>query len=71
MSVNVRLSDDLAALLAEEAARQSVTADELGARVLAEHIPARRKLGFVATRASDTGRTAAEAEDMLADGFGR
>src|SRR5664279_5288793 len=54
--------------LAEEAARQSVTADELAARVLAEHIPGRRKLGFVATGASDTGRTAAEAEDMLAEG---
>ena len=60
MSVNVRLPDDLAALLAEEAARQSVTADELAARVLAEHIPARRKLGFVALGASSSGRTAAE-----------
>lgn len=71
MSVNVRLPDDLAALLAEEAARQSVTADELAARVLAEHIPARRELGFVAIGASNSGRTAAEAEDMLAEGFGR
>ena len=70
MSVNVRLPDDLASLLAEEAARQSVTADELAARVLAEHIPVRRKLGFIATGASDTGRTAAEAEDMLGEGFG-
>ena len=61
MSVNVRLPDDLAALLAEEAARQSVTADELAARVLAEHIPARRKLGFVALGATNSGGTAAEA----------
>jgi len=71
MSGTVRLPDDLAALLAQEAARQSVTADELAARLLAEHIAARRKLGFVATGASDTGRTAAEAEEMLAEGFGR
>ena len=71
MSVNVRLPDDLAALLAEEAARQSVTADELAARVLAEHIPVRRKHGFVASGASDSGRTASEAEEMLAEGFGR
>jgi hypothetical protein len=47
-----------------------VTADELAARVLAEHIHARRKLGFVAVGASDSGRTAADAEDMLAEGFG-
>jgi uncharacterized protein len=71
MSVTVRLPDDLAALLAEEAARQSVTADELAARVLAEHIPARRKLGFVALGASNSGGTAAEAEELLAEGFGR
>jgi len=73
MSVNVWLPDDLAALLAlaEEAARQSVTADELAARVLAEHIPGRRKLGFVAIGVSNSGRTAAEAEEMLAEEFGR
>ena len=71
MSVTVRLPDDLAALLAEEAARQSVTADELAARVLAEHIHDRRKLGFVALGASNSGRTAAEAEDTLAEEFGR
>lgn len=65
----MRLPDDLAAVLAEEAARQAVTADELAARVPAEHIHARRKLGFVG--ASSSGRTAAEAEDMLAEGFGR
>jgi hypothetical protein len=71
MSVTVRLPDDLAALLAEQAARQSVTADELVARVLAEHIPARRKLGFVAIGASSSGHTAAEAEELLTEGFGR
>jgi hypothetical protein len=53
------------------AAGQSVTADELAARVLAEHIPARRKLGFVALGASNSGGTAAEAEELLAEGFGR
>ena len=48
-----------------------MTADELAARVLAEHIHDRRKLGFVAIGASSSGRIAAEAEDMLAEGFGR
>ena len=71
MSITVKLPDELAALLAEEAARQSVTPDELAARVLAEHIPSRRRLGFVAVGESTSGRSAAEAEEMLAEGFGR
>jgi predicted transcriptional regulator len=70
MSITVRLPDDLATRLAEEAERQSVTPDELAARVLAEHIPNRRQLGFVAIGESASGRTAAEAEEMLAEGFG-
>ena len=71
MSVAVHLPDDLAARLADEAARQSVTSDELAARLLGEHIPARRKLGFVAVGESGSGRGGAEAEDMLGEGFGR
>lgn len=71
MSINVNLPDELGARLAEEAARQSLTPDELAARVLAEHIPAGRRLGFVAVGESSSGRTAVEAEEMLAEGFGR
>ncbi|MGO9788564.1 MAG: hypothetical protein ACLP8S_03255 [Solirubrobacteraceae bacterium] len=71
MSITVKLPDGLAALLAEEAARQSLTPDELAARVLAEHIPTRGRLGFVAIGESTSDRTAAEAEEMLAEGFGR
>lgn len=48
-----------------------MTPDELAARVLAEHIPARRYLGFVAIGESTSGRMAAEAEEMLAEGLGR
>jgi hypothetical protein len=70
MSVAVRIPDDLAALLAAEAARQSVTPDELAARIMAEHLPARRRLGFVAIGASNSGCAATEAEDTLAEGFG-
>ena len=36
-----------------------------------EHIPTRRRLGFVAIGESTSGHTAAEAEEMLAEGFGR
>jgi len=71
MSITVKLSDEIGAALREEAARQSLTPDELATRVLAEHIPARRHLGFAAIGESTSGRTAAEAEEMLAEGFGR
>jgi hypothetical protein len=70
MSITVKLSDEIGAALREEAARRSLTPDELAARVLAEHIPTRRRLGFVAIGESTSGRTAAEAEDTLAEGFG-
>lgn len=53
-----------------EAARQSLTPDELAARVLAEHISGKRHLSFVAIGESQSGRTAEEAEEMLAEGFG-
>lgn len=36
-----------------------------------EAFPVRRKLGFVSLGRSTSGRTAAEDEDMLAEGFGR
>lgn len=70
MSIRVTIPDGLAALLAEEAARQSLTPDELAARVLAEHISGKRHLSFVAIGESQSGRTAEEAEGMRAEGFG-
>jgi hypothetical protein len=39
--------------------------------VLAEHIPTRRRLGFVAIGESTSERTATKAEEMLVEGFGR
>ncbi|HET7489353.1 MAG TPA: hypothetical protein VFJ85_15600 [Acidimicrobiales bacterium] len=71
MSRTVKLPDELAERVAAEADRQGISPDELAARVLAEHVPARRRLSFAAIGESDSGRTAAEAEDMLAEGFGR
>lgn len=80
MSINVRIPDDLGVLLADEAARQSMTPDEPARRLLAEHTPThaervagRRKLGFIAIGKSTSRRTAADAEQMktLAEGFGR
>jgi len=71
MSITVKLPDDLGAVLREEAARQSLTPEEPARRVLAEHIPNRRRLGFVAIGESNPGPTAAAGEEMLAEGFGR
>lgn len=76
MSVN--LPDDLAARLAAEAARRGVGVDEVAAEVLAAHLPparfgrpAGRRLAFAGIGASTSGRRAADADDMLAEGFGR
>ncbi len=71
MSVSVNLPDELAVVLADEAARQSVSPDELASRVLAEHMPRRRRLGFVAVGESSSGRSAARDEQLLSEGFGR
>jgi len=69
--MTVKLPDELAARLATEAERQGVSPDELAARVLTEHPAAPRRLSFVAIGESTSGRSAAEAEDMLGEGFGR
>jgi predicted transcriptional regulator len=57
--ITVKLSDELAALLAEEAARQSLTPEELASRTLAEYI-AKRRFGSVPGEptppAADAGR---------------
>jgi hypothetical protein len=71
MSITVKLSDEIGAALREDTARQSRIPDELAARVLAEQIPTRRRPGFVAIGESTSACIAAEAEEMLADGFGR
>jgi hypothetical protein len=79
VSVSVTLPDDLAARLAEEAARRHVTADELAATLLAKDLrepqgvpdrPLLRQL--MGMGASDGKHSAADIEDfMVANGFGR
>lgn len=61
---------EIAERLTAEAARRGLTAEQLLAD-LAEDRPPRRRLGFVALGSSASGRTAREADDMLAEGFGR
>lgn len=73
----VHLPDDLADRLATEAARRGMTVDELAAQALADRFPAgtdsepRRRLAFVAIGGSGQARGGAQADELLAEGFGR
>jgi hypothetical protein len=73
MTVTLHLDGAVAEALAAEAARRGQTADELAADLLAAQLPRqpRRHLAFAAVGASTSGRGAAEADEMLAEGFGR
>jgi len=65
----IELPDDLLAALAEAAAERGITADQLAAEVIAARFgPRRRTLSFAGAGASTSGRTAAEAEEMLEEG---
>jgi len=74
MTLTVHLPGELAAALEAEAARRGQTPDQVVADLLAERLPlpgVRRRLAFVGVGSSASGRSAAGADDMLAEGFGR
>jgi hypothetical protein len=72
MTVTLHLDGAVAEALAAEAARRGQTADQLAADLLAAQLSRpRRRLAFAAAGASTSGRGAAEADEMLAEGFGR
>lgn len=70
------LSDEAMARLRAEADRRRISVEELVGE-LAASLPAEgvesspRKLRFFAMGASTSGRSAADADEMLAEGFGR
>ncbi len=70
------LSDEAVARLRAEADRRGISVEELVGE-LAASLPAEgqgpspRKLRFFALGASTSGRSAADADEMLAEGFGR
>jgi hypothetical protein len=73
MTLTVHLPGELAVALEAEAARRGQSADQVAADLLAAQLPlpgARRRLAFAAVGASTSGRNAANADDMLAEGFG-
>ena len=75
MTMTVHLHGDLAAALEAEAARRGQSPDEVAADLLAERLPPsgkrRGKLAFAGIGESSSGRSAAEADEMLDEGFGR
>jgi hypothetical protein len=73
VTVTLHLDDAVAEALAAEAARRGQSPDQLAAAILAAQLPKapRRRLAFAAVGASASGRGAAEADEMLAEGFGR
>ena len=76
MSVTLELSDDVVAHLHREADRRGISVDELVAEMTAllpssSALNRHRRLGFIGIGASDSGRHAADADEILAEGFGR
>ena len=75
MTLTVDLSESTLARLRAEAERRGVSIDVVIAE-LAETLPPEaagenRKLSFIGLGASTSGRHARDADDLLADGFGR
>jgi hypothetical protein len=76
MSVTVELPEDVLAKLTAESARRGVSIDVVIAELAAQlptdtSAPAKRKLAFIGMGASHSGRGARDADEMLAEGFGR
>jgi hypothetical protein len=68
MALSVNLPDEIAARLKAEAEARGVGIDEVAAELLEAHFALKRQLSFAASGRSTSGRTAAEAEDLLAEG---
>ena len=78
MTLTVTLPEELAARTAAEADRRGISVDQVVAEALATRLSeplstpaARRHLAFAGVGASTTGKSAADADDLLAEGFGR
>jgi len=75
MSLTVHLPSELAAALEAEAARRGQSPDQVAVELLAAQLPPlgrrRRRLAFAGVGSSSSGRNAADADEMLAEGFGR
>lgn len=66
----VNLPDELGERVAAEAERQGISADELAARVLSEHVPARRHLSFTGIGASGRSDLSERYKEIRREEFG-
>jgi ribosomal protein L12E/L44/L45/RPP1/RPP2 len=74
MSMTLHVPEDLGSRLAAEAERRGVSIDELSAQLLVAGLDersVRRHLAFAGIGASGSARGGAQADEMLAEGFGR
>ncbi len=75
MPLTLELPEDALARLRAEAERRGVSIDDLVAQ-LVDHLPddtdqTGDDLGFIGLGSSTSGRSARDADEMLAEGFGR
>ncbi len=73
VTLSLQLPEDLAGRLAAEASRRGMSVEELSAQLLAAGLdqPARRRrLAFAGIGASGSNRGGAQADELLAEGFG-
>lgn len=75
MSVTVHLPEELARRVEEVAARRHLSAEQVAIETIEHHLDdearPRRHLAFAAIGRSDGTRGATEADELLAEGFGR
>jgi hypothetical protein len=75
MTLTVDLTGEVAAALEAEAARRGMSPAQVAADLLAAQLPGhdlrRRRLAFAGVGSSSSGRGAADADELLAEGFGR
>lgn len=69
--LTIEVDDKVAQRVAEAAAERGVAPEQLAGEVVAERFPPLRKLAFAAIGASGSTKGAAEADELLAEGFGR
>jgi len=70
--MTLHVPEEVGARLSAEASRRGMTVDELSAQLLAAGLDKpRRHLAFAAIGASGSGRGGAQADELLAEGFGR
>jgi hypothetical protein len=68
--LTIEVDDKVAQRVAEAAAERGVAPEQLASEVVAEKFAGRR-LAFAAIGASGSTKGAAEADELLAEGFGR